>query len=61
MCAGFGINAYFKIVKYMLYMMFWILLANLPLFWIYSSYDTFDGLPLASISLGNMGGAMSIC
>ena len=39
---GFGINAYFKIIKLMLYMMFWILVANLPLFYIFSKYDTFS-------------------
>jgi hypothetical protein len=58
---GFGMNAYFKIIKAMLYMMFWVCVANLPLFWIFSQYDTFSTMPLASLSLGNMGGAVSIC
>lgn len=58
---GFGMNAYFKIIKAMLYMMFWVCIANLPLFWIYTQYDTFETMPLASVSLGNMGGAQSIC
>ena len=38
---GFGMNAYFKIVEYMWYMMFWIFVVNLPIFWIYTSYDTY--------------------
>jgi hypothetical protein len=58
---GFGINAYFKIIKAMLYMMFWVCIANIPLFYIFSQYDTHKGFPLASLSLGNMGGADSIC
>jgi hypothetical protein len=58
---GFGMNAYFKIIKAMLYMMFWIMIANLPLFWIFNQYDTFETMPMASLSLGNMGGAVSYC
>jgi len=58
---GFGMNAYFKMIKYMLILMFWVCLANLPLFWIFSQYDTYETMPLASLSMGNMGGAMSIC
>ena len=58
---GFGINAYFKIIKAMLQMMFWVCIANIPLFYIFAQYDTHKGFPLASLSLGNRGGADSIC
>jgi hypothetical protein len=33
---GFGMNAYFKIIKAMLYMMFWVCIANIPLFYIFA-------------------------
>ena len=58
---GFGMNAYFQIIKAMFNLMFWVCLANAPLLFIYSSYNTFPTMPLASLSLGNMGGAVTLC
>jgi hypothetical protein len=58
---GFGMNAYFKVIKSMLQMMFWVCIANLPLLYIFASYETFPNMPLASLSLGNMGGANTLC
>ena len=58
---GFGINAYFNIIKQMLYMMMFICFVNLPLFYIYSQYDALDKSAISSLSLGNMGGSLSVC
>jgi hypothetical protein len=53
-------NAYFNIIKAMLYMMIVICISNLPLFYLYSSSNS-KITSIASLSLGNMGGAFSIC
>lgn len=53
-------NAYFNIIKAMLYMMIVICISNFPLLYLYSSNDD-NFTSLASLSLGNMGGAFSIC
>lgn len=58
---GFGINAYFNIIKQMLYLMIGVLIINLPLFYIYGSYGAIQNDAIASVSMGNMGGAVSIC
>ena len=58
---GFGINAYFNIIKQMLYMMMFICLVNLPLFYIYNQYDALDKSAISGLSLGNMGGSLSVC
>jgi len=58
---GFGINAYFSMIKQMLFMMFFVCLANLPLFYIYGQGNAHSDNALAALSLGNMGGSLSIC
>jgi hypothetical protein len=58
---GFGINAYFNIIKQMLYMMIFVCIINLPLFYIYGSYGAIKNDMFAAVSLGNMGGAVTTC
>lgn len=42
-------------------MMIFICILNLPLFYIYTSYDAHHLNAIASLSLGNMGGSLTIC
>ena len=58
---GFGINAYFKMIKAAFILMLVCMLANLPLIFIYSSYDAYHDMPIAQASLGNLGGSLSVC
>ncbi len=58
---GFGINAYFNIIKQMLYMMIAVCIINMPLFYIYGGYGAIKNDAIASVSLGNMGGSVAIC
>lgn len=41
--------------------MLFICFANIPLFYIYTSYDAHKIDAIAMVSLGNMGGALAIC
>jgi hypothetical protein len=61
---GFGMNAYFMIIKQLIFMFMWISLFTAPLMYIYSSYNNFAGTlyyPLDMWSLGNMGGSSTQC
>ena len=61
---GFGMNAYYDTLRYLMIMMFLIFLFCIPTMVIYSSYD---GIvkdpkgPITQFSLGNMGGASTMC
>ena len=44
---GFGINAYFQIIKAAFILMLVCMLANLPLIYIYSSYSAYSDMPIA--------------
>ena len=51
-------NAYFNIIKQLIFMFMWISIFTAPLMYIYSSYNAFEGTlyyPLDMWSLGNMG------
>lgn len=61
---GFGMNAYFDTLKYMMILMFVLLVISLPAMSLYSSYNALQNENMymfTKFSLGNMGGASSIC
>jgi hypothetical protein len=61
---GFGMNAYFDIMKQLIFMFFWISVFFVPVFYIYSSYDGLKNAPYYPLdmwSLGNMGGSSVQC
>ena len=61
---GFGMNAYFDTLKFMMILMFILFLFSYPAMYIYSSYDALkhENMYLFTrFSLGNLGGAQTIC
>ena len=61
---GFGMNAYFDTLFYLMIMMVFISVFSLPSMYIYSSYSGIRADAMGSItqfSLGNMGGASTLC
>jgi hypothetical protein len=57
-------NAYFDTIKYLLNLMWLMLIFTMPVQFLYSGYDGLKGQPGYAInkySLGNLGGAESLC
>lgn len=57
-------NAYFDIIKQLICMMMFITLVIFPVFWTYMSYHGLQNQPgfvINQFSLGNLGGAQTIC
>jgi len=54
-------NEYFNVIKYLLFLMITISVLSIPQFFIYSSYNFYKASPMNMFSLGNMGGAETIC
>lgn len=63
-CIGFGIVEYFKVIKYLIYLMSALAILSIPQLLIYSSYEGVyqhsDSI-LNKFTLGNLGGAESVC
>jgi hypothetical protein len=61
-CLGFGMNAYFDVIKQLFYMMMFLTLITWPAMKIYSSYDALSPYVMFdNYMLGNMGGATIAC
>lgn len=61
---GFGMNAYFDTLRYLVILMSLCFLFSLPMMYIFSSYGAIRGAPrgvISQYSLGNMGGASTLC
>lgn len=58
---GYGVQAYFSFIEYIILLCVILLLLNLPLFWIFKDHSVYADKPLASLTLGNFGGATSLC
>jgi hypothetical protein len=61
---GFGMNAYFDTLKFMMILMFCLFVFSLPAMHIYSSYNSLmhENMYLFTrFSLGNLGGASPVC
>ena len=61
---GYGMNAYFEVVRQLLIMTAWLLIIIVPLMLMFASYDDLKLLPGYSFnqySLGNMGGTDAFC
>jgi hypothetical protein len=61
---GFGMNAYYDTLKYLVMLMLLIFVFSLPSMYIYKSYSGLAAEPMYGItrySLGNMGGAYPLC
>lgn len=60
---GHGVNAYYKFIKAIWFLCLVLLIFNLPLFFIFSDYDIYTkmDMPMAALTVGNMGGAITIC
>jgi hypothetical protein len=58
---GYGILAYFEFIKAIWILCAILLLLNLPLFWMFTDHHIYDDKPMAAMSLGNIGGALTIC
>jgi len=54
---GYGVNAYFNILKYLGIMFFMISLFSIPIFVIYSGNSVNMLTGLNKLSLGNLGGS----
>ncbi len=54
-------NEYLNVIKYLLFLMLVLVVLSIPQFWVYSRYDIYSKSPMNLLSLGNMGGAESIC
>lgn len=60
---GFGMNAYFDLIKQLTWMMLFITIVTIPAMMIFAKYDTLAayGLGLQVYTVGNMGGASFAC
>jgi hypothetical protein len=61
---GFGMNAFFDTLTYLMRLMLLMFLFSLPMIYIYSSYGAIENAPkgfISRFSLGNMGGASVMC
>lgn len=61
---GFGMNAYFDTLRYLMILMLLIFVFSVPTMYIYSSWGAIEKDAMGAItkfSLGNMGGAKSLC
>ena len=52
---------YFKVIKYLFYLMIAMTVLSIPQLFIYSKYSVYNSNTISKYSLGNMGGAESIC
>lgn len=62
--AGYGVNAYFQILSYLVRMFLFIAFCCIPLYTIFSKGVGFKGwksFPLMRFTMGNLGGASTIC
>lgn len=59
---GYGANAYFTFIEYIILLCVILLLVNLPLFHIFKDHSVYTTeKPMAAMTLGNFGGANTIC
>lgn len=64
LCLGFGMNAYFDTLKFMMILMLVLFLFSYPAMHIYSKYNALQHENMylfTRFSLGNLGGAQTIC
>lgn len=54
-------NAYFKFILSIWFLVFVLFVVNLPIFWIFTDHHIYDDMPMAAMSLGNFGGATTQC
>lgn len=54
-------NEYLNVIKYLLFLMLTLTFLSIPQFWIFTRYNIYSSSPINMLSLGNMGGAESIC
>jgi hypothetical protein len=63
-CIGFGMNAYFDTLKYMMILMLILFAISVPAMTLYSSYNALQNENMylfTKYSLGNMGGSSTFC
>ena len=53
--------SYYKFIEAIWFLCFILLVLNLPLFYMFSDYNIYTDKPIAAMSLGNFGGASTIC
>jgi hypothetical protein len=61
---GFGMNAYFDTLRYLMFMMLFIFVCIMPVMYLYSGYQGISKDAMGAVtrfSLGNMGGSGVLC
>jgi hypothetical protein len=58
---GYGVVSYYKFIEHIWLLCLILLVLNLPIFWMFKDYNIYPDKPLAALSLGNFGGATTIC